>query len=604
MKIIAGVDIGNSTTEVCIGNMKDNGNLEFLSSSLVPTTGAKGTIKNIKGIMNGLNEALQKVKMNINNLALIRINEAAPVIGDTAMETITETIITESTMIGHNPRTPGGEGFAKGITLYCKNINSAEKNKSYILVIPKEVDYTKAAEVINTLVKTNIHITGAIVQSDEGVLINNRLNKKIPIVDEVKYIEKVPENMISVVEVAPVGQSVKVLSNPFGIATAFDLNSEQTKYVVPIAKSLIGNRSAVVIKTPEGEVKEKIIPAGKIFIKDLGKVKEINIDAGAEEIMKAIENSKKIEDITGEPGTNVGGMLSSIKNTMADLTEQNFEAIKIKDLLAVDTMIPVKVQGGIAGETSMEKAVAIAAMVKTERLPMAKVAEALNRETGIYVEIAGVEAVMASLGAMTTPGTSLPLAILDLGGGSTDAAVIDEKGVVKSIHLAGAGELVTMIINSELGLNNKSIAEEIKKYPLAKIENLFQVRMENGDMKFFDRPLNPKLFGRIVVLKDNDMVPILKDISIEEIVQVRKAAKEKVFVSNALRALKIIAAMNNVRNIPSVVLVGGSAVDFEIPELIIQELSKYRIVSGRGNIRKMEGPRNAVATGLVMSYCS
>ena len=31
------------------------------------------------------------------------INEATPVIGDVAMETITETIITESTMIGHNP---------------------------------------------------------------------------------------------------------------------------------------------------------------------------------------------------------------------------------------------------------------------------------------------------------------------------------------------------------------------------------------------------------------------------------------------------------------------------------------------------------------------
>ena len=31
-------------------------------------------------------------------------------IGDVAMETITETIITESTMIGHNPQTPGGVG--------------------------------------------------------------------------------------------------------------------------------------------------------------------------------------------------------------------------------------------------------------------------------------------------------------------------------------------------------------------------------------------------------------------------------------------------------------------------------------------------------------
>ncbi|WP_228741519.1 hypothetical protein, partial [Klebsiella quasipneumoniae] len=46
----------------------------------------------------------------LSDISLIRINEATPVIGDVAMETITETIITESTMIGHNPKTPGGVG--------------------------------------------------------------------------------------------------------------------------------------------------------------------------------------------------------------------------------------------------------------------------------------------------------------------------------------------------------------------------------------------------------------------------------------------------------------------------------------------------------------
>ena len=38
--------------------------------------------------------------------------------------------------------------------------------------------------------KENIHITGAIVQADDGVLLNNRLDKKIPIIDEVAMIEK------------------------------------------------------------------------------------------------------------------------------------------------------------------------------------------------------------------------------------------------------------------------------------------------------------------------------------------------------------------------------------------------------------------------------
>ena len=34
----------------------------------------------------------------------------------------------------------------------------------------------------------------------------------------------------------------------------------------------------------------------------------------------------------------------------------------------------------------------------------------------------------------------------------------------------------------------------------------------------------------------------------------------------------------------------------------MEEFASYRIVCGRGNIRGSEGPRNAVATGLVLSY--
>lgn len=96
--------------------------------------------------------------------------------------------------------------------------------------------------------KENIHITGAIVQADDGVLLNNRLDKKIPIIDEVAMIEKVPLGMTCAIEVAEQGTVLSTLSNPYGIATVFDLSSEETKRVVPIARSLIGARSGVVIK--------------------------------------------------------------------------------------------------------------------------------------------------------------------------------------------------------------------------------------------------------------------------------------------------------------------------------------------------------------------
>lgn len=43
--------------------------------------------------------------------------------------------------------------------------------------------------------------------------------------------------------------------------------------------------------------------------------------------------------------------------------------------LAVDTLAPVLISGALAGETCLEKAVGIAAMVKTQKLPMQEIAD-------------------------------------------------------------------------------------------------------------------------------------------------------------------------------------------------------------------------------------
>ncbi len=76
----------------------------------------------------------------------------------------------------------------------------------------------------------------------------------------------------------------------------------------------------------------------------------------------------------------------------------------------------------------------------------------------------------------------------------------------------------------------------------------------------------------------------------EKIVYVRREAKRKVFVENAVRALKTVAPDHNLRNIPNVVLVGGSAEDFEIPEMLTEELANYRIVCGRGTYAAARAP--------------
>ncbi|ELC0569941.1 diol dehydratase reactivase subunit alpha [Listeria monocytogenes] len=601
MKYIAGIDIGNSTTEVALAMANYSKEVAFVASAITDTTGIKGTKQNLHGIFKALRLALEKVNATTENLAEIRINEATPVIGDVAMETITETIITESTMIGHNPKTPGGLGMGSGVTVLLDDVTSKSKDEDYIVIIPKTVDFEDAAKQINTYVENGYQITAAILQADDGVLVHNRLNHKIPIVDEVGFIDKVPVDMLAAVEVAAPGKVIETISNPYGIATVFHLNSDETKNIIPVARALIGNRSAVVIKTPEGDVKARTIPAGHIELQSGSRTQRVNVAEGSEKIMQAIMSLPKLDNASGEPGTNIGGMLEKVRQTMAGLTDKLPADIFIQDLLAVDTFVPVDVQGGLAGEFSMEQAVGIASMVKSDYLQMAAIASEIEQELQVSVKIGGAEAEAAILGALTTPGTNTPLAILDLGAGSTDASIINGKGEIIATHLAGAGDMVTMIIQSEIGLEDRYLAEDIKKYPLAKVESIFHIRHEDGTVQFFDTPLSPTVFAKVVIVKPDGFVPIPGDVSIEKIKLIRRSAKERVFVTNTIRALKYVSPTGNIRDIPFVVIVGGSALDFEIPQLITDALSHYSLVAGRGNIRGKEGPRNAVATGLILA---
>ncbi len=602
MPYIAGVDIGNNSTEVAVAEFTRSGEARIVSSSIVKTVGIKGTVRNVLGVIDALDRALSPLGIPRKDLGIVLLNEATPVIGDVAMETITETVITESAMIGHNPSTPGGMGSAFGTTIMLEDMASASPDKQWIVVIPGSTEFRVAAEQLNRAMSAKYQIAGAIVQQDDGVLIHNRLHHSIPIVDEVVHIDRVPVGMPAAIEVAAVGKTVEKLSNPYDIATLFELTPEETRDIVPIARALTGTRSAVVIKTPRGDIQERRIPAGKIKLIGRHQKVDIQIDEGAESIMEQVVKVSPLLEIQAEPGTNVGGMFETVRQVMADLTDQPVSTIRVQDILAVDTLVPQRVRGSLAGEYSLGNAVGLAAMVETQKLPMQRLARKLEEEIMVPTIVAGVEAEMAIRGALTTPGTKPPMAILDLGGGSTDASLITESGEIKSVHLAGAGEMVTLLIDKELGLDDLELAENIKLFPLAKVETLFHIRHENGSVQFFHEPLDPRLFGRVVVISENGPIPVETREPLAKIVEIRQKAKKKVFVHNSLRALERVGPANNIRLISFVALVGGSALDFEIPRMISDSLIEYGVVTGRANIRGTEGPRNAVATGLVLAY--
>ncbi|WP_235633051.1 diol dehydratase reactivase subunit alpha [Mycolicibacterium fluoranthenivorans] len=604
------MDIGNSTTEASLATIDADGTPAFIGVALTRTTGIKGTVKNVEGVAKAVVWSLQGAGLALADLDLVLLNEATPVISGLAMETITETIITESTMIGHDPRTPGGRGLGVGTIVEFAALAEITTGEPIIPVVPGNVDFDLVAATINAAAHRGVEITGAILCNDDAVLVSNRLETKIPIIDEVSRIEAVPRGMIAAVEVAAPGQSIRTLSNAYGLATIFGLDPEQTRVVSPVARALTGNRSAVVVRTPSGDVADRTIPAGALSLIGAKKTATIDVSRGATELMAAVERVSPLVDVTGEAGTNSGGMIANVRQSMADLSHHALADVRIQDLLAIDTAVPQEVRGGVAGEVALENAVALAAMVRTKESGMKAVADAVAAHlraagaTNVDVVVGGVEAEMAVLGALTTPGTDKPLVVLDLGGGSTDAAVIQADGSTDATHLAGAGDLVTKLIDAELGLDNLELAEEIKRCPLGKAESFFHIRLENGTVQFFEKPLPATAFARVVALGDTGMSPIPTRHSLDRIRTVRRTAKERVFVVNALRALRSIAPGGDLRQIGFVVLLGGCALDFEIPQQIADAVAPYGIVCGTGNVRGTEGPRNAVASGLVASYAA
>lgn len=602
-RYIAGIDVGNSTTEVALVLIEQGQPMQWWSAC-VNTTGVKGTKENTKGLMQALREVSIDARIEIEDISLALINEATPVIGDLAMSTISETIITDSAMIGHDPSTPGGKGLGIGRTIRIEDLAGYESDENLIVLVPATVGFQEAAEMINEAHARGMKINGVIAQKDDGVLISNRLNKNLPIVDEVKNIEAVPLDMPAAVEVAEAGRTISELCNPYGIASIFNLDSDETKSVANIAVTLIGNRSAVVIKTPTGAIKEYYVPIGYLTVKSGKSERSVDISNGARKIMDVVDGMKEVTDITGEACTSVGGMLGRIKQSLSDSSGQPYDDIKVRDILAVDTVASQEVKGAIAGETCINRAIGLAAMVYTDEMLMDELLKALKEELPFPVSIGGVEVEMAVRGALTTPGTKQPLIVVDMGAGSVDAAYWEEGKEIRGVHLAGAGEMVTKMIDSELDLHDRDAAEMVKRYPAVHVDSLFYYTMEDGQIFFPKDPCPLPSLGRTALLMEKGVLyPLDRKISLDKITRTRRDCKAKVLMANAVRALKKIAPGGNIRVFDHVVLIGGCALDFEVSEMISEYmLSEYGIVCGAGNIRGQLGPRGAVAVGLVKNY--
>ncbi len=99
-------------------------------------------------------------------------------------------------------------------------------------------------------------------------------------------------------------------------------------------------------------------------------------------------------------------------------------------------------------------------------------------------------------GALTTPRHHAPLAI-PIWAPGRPTPPLSMRREISAPLTAGAGDMVTMIIARELGLEDAAPAEEIKKYPLAKVESRLICVMQRRQRPVFPSAYHQRYLPRL-----------------------------------------------------------------------------------------------------------
>lgn len=198
-----------------------------------------------------------------------------------------------------------------------------------------------------------------------------------------------------------------------------------------------------------------------------------------------------------------------------------------------------------------------------------------------------------SLGASTTPGAGRAPFVVDLGGGTADL----HRGE-SAVSTACAGDLVTRICAGLLGCD-LSLAERAKLTRSVRVETPFTIHHEDGSRGFLGEPAPPSSLARLCFMDGRDPVPLPTPLAPEVWRSLRRRAKRDVLARNVRRA---IDALGGVARGELITLVGGSATDGEVVDVVAADLSDLDVAVARGNVLGTNGPRAAVAVGLVLAY--
>jgi len=544
MGLVAGIDIGNSTTEIVIASGS-----EPIAWDRRPTRGMKGSEASIKAAVSLL-QSLQREHQLIIEKVVVAPWQPVETLTSTIHEPLPDTGRLQILKTAH--QSVVGDGWAIGQPWLITQ--EAMSEVSLIAVVPSGVGFEFAAAAINRELANGSNIVGAVIADDEAVLVAKRVSADIPIADGVDTeIARTARRLF--LEVRPQNSSLKIATDVWALRSALELSEMDASPLNEIVRWVKNERTALIGLFSETQISTK---TNNGFIDW--------IDGTTTELFDAIA---KIEN-------SLIGDVSRIAIT---------DPISTSDIWAFDITKVLADRG-------------LRQVGHTRDLALAQLSpHSFNSDVdlsalfGVPVEIAESESFAARIGATSTPGVGSGAAILDIGGGTID--------LISEIELsaAGAGELLTAAVAFALG-TSRGAADWIKRGPAQRLESPQVLLSEDGSKAFVaeSAPYPASAMGSLVTPGPAGFLTFGQNLQPAEWRIMRQALKQAAIGLNVSRLVRTLKARTGIPKDLDLVVVGGPVADDELIP-VIGAIPGIKGI-GRGNVAGKLGHRYAVAYGL------
>jgi hypothetical protein len=561
--VIAGVDVGNATTEVAV--VADG---RLLGMDRLPTRGRKGSPESLRGAAALVRRLERRLGGQVDEARIAPLR---------AVDTTTMTVpqlpppTGRLRLLAAGVATPGGSGACVGTPLWLDGPAPATAAAGAVIAtVPPGLGYARAAERLRGLIRAGVPVAAVLVAGDEGVLVANRLDIEVPVIDQVD-VAGVSACPLVAVEVRAPGHPLTLLTDPVALGAALGLPDSEAGDAATLSRSLLDYSNAVVGYA--AAVPGAVTPAGP----------------GPPEPWVLVDGERvalrlACAQLPDWPVGQVSAVGAAADGGAAPGTAE------VDDLFALD--LSAVGDTATARRGSLGRAVLVASLQRLEA--GSDHAGLLSGLLGRPVRCLLTEPGAARLGALTTPGARPDAAVVDVGAGTIDVIAPGAEVVA-----AGAGELLTAAVAETLGIT-RAAAEWVKRGPCVRVDGGQRFEAEDGGRGFLARPAPAGAAGMLAVMGPAGLVPFDRRHSPAEWRAVRLRLKQAVFAVNLRRALATLGA-----GLGQVLIVGGPAGDDEMLGVLLRSLPAA-VAVGRGNVGGTltgtpAGHRYAAALGLALA---